>query len=289
MKAPKIVQSYWSKAYQNTPNSGWAFRESHYMSWALSCLQLKQFYDEIELVTDSEGADLLINKLHLPYTSCLTILDKLKNENPAIWALGKIAAYEVQQEPFIHVDGDIYIWKPFPKRIEEAGIVAQNIEKNYSMGINLLDEMRDKNFTFPFHLSLVDMCESNMGITGGHDLNFFKDYCSMVHGFLEVNRDKLASLSGGVSSVNTIMEQYLMYEYAQRRGKKIECLIPSLPNTEMYKLTLFCLLPKEVSFIHNIGSNKRREIMSDRLARLLYCSYPRHYAHIINLLKQESI
>jgi hypothetical protein len=60
MKAPRIVQSYCSKAYQNTPNSGWAFRESHYMSWALSCLQLKQFYDEIELVTDSEGADLLI-------------------------------------------------------------------------------------------------------------------------------------------------------------------------------------------------------------------------------------
>ena len=74
------------------------------MSWALSCLQLKHFYDEIELVTDSEGADLLINKLHLPYTSCLTILDKLKNENPAIWALGKIAAYEVQREPFIHVE-----------------------------------------------------------------------------------------------------------------------------------------------------------------------------------------
>ena len=25
MKAQRIVQSYWSKAYQNTPNSGWAF------------------------------------------------------------------------------------------------------------------------------------------------------------------------------------------------------------------------------------------------------------------------
>lgn len=57
MKAPRIVQSYWSKAYQNTPNSGWAFRESHYMSWALSCLQLKQFYDEIELVTDRNSLD----------------------------------------------------------------------------------------------------------------------------------------------------------------------------------------------------------------------------------------
>lgn len=42
------------------------------MSWALSCLQLKQSYDKVELVTDSEGAELLINKLHLPYTSCKT-------------------------------------------------------------------------------------------------------------------------------------------------------------------------------------------------------------------------
>ena len=28
MKAPRIVQSYWSKAYQNTPNSGWAIPDT---------------------------------------------------------------------------------------------------------------------------------------------------------------------------------------------------------------------------------------------------------------------
>ncbi len=289
MKKTKIVQSYWSKAYKNSPNSGWAFRETHYMSWALSCLQLKQFYDEIELITDSEGADLLINKLHLPYTSYLTTLDKLNDENPAIWTLGKIAAYEMQQEPFIHVDGDIYIWKPFPKRIENAGIVAQNIEKNYTFGINLLGEMRNMDFFFPFLPSTGDMYESNMGIVGGHDLDFFKDYCSLVYNFLDSNRDKLESLSGGVSSVNTIMEQYLMYEYAKRRGKEVEYLIPNLPSSRMYKLTLFSLLPIDVSFIHNIGSNKKREITSDRLARLLYCAYPQYYAHVSNLLKQKTV
>lgn len=219
MKKTKIVQSYWSKAYKNSPNNGWAFRETHYMSWALSCLQLKQFYDEVELVTDSEGANLLINKLHLPYTSCLTTLDKLNDENPAIWALGKIAAYEVQQESFIHVDGDIYIWKPFPKRIENAGIVAQNIEKNYPFGIKLLSEMRDRYFSFPFLPSAGDMCEANMGIVGGHELDFFRDYCSLVYSFLDSNRDKLETLSGGVSSINTIMEQYLMYEYAKQISK----------------------------------------------------------------------
>lgn len=259
------------------------------MSWALSCLQLKQFYNEIELVTDSEGAELLINKLHLPYTSCQTTLDKLDSENPAIWTLGKIAAYEKQQTPFIHVDGDIYIWNPFPRRIEEAGIAAQNIERNYPFSIKLLEEMKEKHFSFPIQPSLGDMCETNMGIIGGHDLDFFKEYCSLVHKFLDVNRDKLDKLSGGVSSVNTIMEQYLMYEYAQKNGKDIKYLISNLPNTEMYKLTLFSLLPTNVSFIHNIGSNKKREITSDRLARILYCAYPKHYANIINLLNNNTI
>lgn len=283
MKKPKIVQSYWTEAYQNSPNRGWAFKETHYMSWALSCLQLKQSYDEVELVTDSEGAELLINKLHLPYTSCKTTLDKLSGKNPALWALGKIAAYEEQEKPFIHVDGDIYIWKPFPSRIENAGICAQNVEKNYPYSINLLNEMRDKKFSFPFQPSSGDMCESNMGVIGGHDLYFFKDYCSLVYRFLDSNRNQLEGLSGGVSSVNTIMEQYLMYEYAKRCGKEIEYLIPSLPHTEMYKLTLFSLLPRDICFIHNIGSNKKREITSDRLARLLYCAYPKRYSHIINL------
>lgn len=216
-------------------------------------------------------------------------MDNLSEENPALWALGKIAAYEAQQVPFIHVDGDIYIWKPFPTRIENAGILAQNVEKNYPYGINLLNEMHEKGFSFPFQPSSADMCETNMGIIGGNDLDFFNDYCSLVYRFLETNRKKLDSLSKGVSSVNTIMEQYLMYEYVEQRGKKVEYLIANLPHTEMYKLTLFSLLPRDVSFVHNIGTNKKREITSDRLARLLYCAHPECYSHISNLLKQNII
>lgn len=248
----KIVQSYWSKAYKNSHNYGWACKDSHYMSWALSCLQLRKFYDNVELVTDSEGAELLIDKLHLPYTSYNTTLDNLNNKNPEIWALGKIAAYNEQHEPFIHVDGDIYIWKPFPKRIEEADIVAQNIEKDYPYGINLLKEMIEKKFFFPFQTSIEDMCEANMGIFGGHDIDFIHKYCNLVYNFLDSNINKIETLSEGVTSINTIMEQYLIFEYAKKHDKKIEYIIDMLPYKEMYKLTLFNLLPKEVSFIHRL-------------------------------------
>ena len=37
-------------------------------------------------------------------------------------------AHAVQTEPFIHVDGDVYLPQPLPKEIENAPLVAQNRE-----------------------------------------------------------------------------------------------------------------------------------------------------------------
>ena len=38
------------------------------MSWVLSCLSLRNYYDDVELYTDKLGYELLIEKLRLPYT-----------------------------------------------------------------------------------------------------------------------------------------------------------------------------------------------------------------------------
>lgn len=40
----------------------------------------------------------------------------------------KYLAYSNQKEPFIHIDGDVFIWKPFSKEIETADLIAQNKE-----------------------------------------------------------------------------------------------------------------------------------------------------------------
>lgn len=45
---------------------GWARPEYHLMSWALSCLQLKKIYGNVELYANNTAAELLINDLKLP-------------------------------------------------------------------------------------------------------------------------------------------------------------------------------------------------------------------------------
>ncbi len=80
------------------------------MSWTLSCLNLRKFYENVELVTDEVGYRYLIEKLKLPYSSVRVELDCINTYPSSLWAIGKLYTYGIQNEPFIHVDGDVYIW-----------------------------------------------------------------------------------------------------------------------------------------------------------------------------------
>ena len=97
----KIVQSFWSCHQTNLLefSAGWISPEFNFMSWALSCLQLKQFYPEVTLYTDNTGAKMLIDVLQLPYDKLICDLDTLNSYHPQLWALPKIHTYSKQEAP----------------------------------------------------------------------------------------------------------------------------------------------------------------------------------------------
>lgn len=102
-----------------TDSYGWLLPIFNYLSWIISCNQLRRYYDDVTLVTDSQGYDVLINKLHLPYTDVIESLDCLNHYNPNLWALAKIKAYQSIKEPFIHVDGDVFIWTKIDESLRD--------------------------------------------------------------------------------------------------------------------------------------------------------------------------
>src|SRR5689334_17471879 len=121
----KIVQSFWSRPslHSNTVlvdarfNGGWPHRLVNYYSWAFSCLQLCKFYKEVELVTDDWGKELLVNKLGLPYTKVSLALNEIDGFDQGLWVLGKICAYRCQEEPFLHIDHDVFLWKELDRNL----------------------------------------------------------------------------------------------------------------------------------------------------------------------------
>lgn len=83
----KIIQSFWTGKNNDLEHSyGWLSNKYHYMSWILSCNQLRKYYDEVELFTDSLGYTILIEKLKLPYTNVHVVLDELNNYHNNLWA-----------------------------------------------------------------------------------------------------------------------------------------------------------------------------------------------------------
>ena len=65
----KAIQTFWTCNRSLLEHSFyWKGPQCHLMAWALSCLSLREHYDEVVLYTDSNGYKVFGELLQLPYT-----------------------------------------------------------------------------------------------------------------------------------------------------------------------------------------------------------------------------
>ena len=165
---------------------GWIAPEYHLMGWALSCLQLHKLYGSITLYANSPAAGLLLDTLQLPFNSLILVHDQLTLPHPDLWALPKIYTYSLQEKPFLHVDGDVFLFEPLDSGLLDSDLVAQN------------KEVATEHYYFPAqkalmcHFSFFPPCvkkdfESgkpihacNAGILGGNNISFYRDYTALT-------------------------------------------------------------------------------------------------------------
>lgn len=285
----KIIQTFWTGPA--TPNGnllnikgGWMAAEYHWMSWALSCLQLKKLYGEVELITDDLGKKILIDTLGLPYTHVSTVLEgKLNNYPPELWSLAKIVAFAEQQAPFLHFDGDFFIWQPVEPRIMEAAIVAQNLEENLSYYRDMMKDMEKQGWRMPPVLAGVSQSPmiyaANTGIFGGHQLDFVKAYCQNAFDFINSNTDIIPKTKK--NQLNFIFEQCLLYYFAQQEGVAIEYFMEEPVDEPSYSdYARFVDVP-QVKMIHTLGGFKTMPYTCSSMAKRLRNDFPAMYYHIL--------
>ena len=295
----KIVQSLWSKPRKPKGNSkgadlnacGWPDKKYNYLSWILSCLQLRKFYDEVELVTDEEGHDLLINKLGLPYTTVNVTLDQLNGYDPDLWALGKLYAYRMQDKPFIHTDNDVFIWRRFDPDLESAPLLCQSREEGKGFA-----EMYSSHFFpivqhFDFYPEVLDKAllknneikAINAGILGGWDLDFYRNYTRQAFEFVDRNVHKLNKIS--VSSFNLIFEQFLYRALADDGGHAIKYFHADETMRALY--FDYTGIPASTAYIHLSGGLKRDKYLVDCLEYRVLTDYPDHYYRLMLLIRRN--
>jgi hypothetical protein len=298
----KIVHSLWSKPGQKRSGlplsdinkSSWMDKRYNYFSWTLSLLQFKKYYDQIELVTDKKGYDLLINKLELPYTNVKILLDDLNHYHPDIWAIGKLYTYSIQEEPFIHVDGDVFIWEKFDEKLESSSLLCQKKEEGNHYSDTYLKSFWSivENFKFypdVLHKSLaknncIKAC--NAGVIGGYNLEFFKVFCKMAFEFIDRNIDEMNKIN--IKKANIIFEQFLFSALVEERGEEITYFNPNAHDL-INDYADYTGIPDKTKFIHTPGSFKEDLFIVDALEHRLLKDYPDYYYKIVNLIKTNQI
>jgi len=297
----KIVQTLWTKpvfdgyggVFGQKFNGGWISRKYYYMSWALSCLQFGRFYEYVELVTDKRGKEILIDYLGLPYTNVKVELDRLNKYPVSLWTLPKIHTYKIQDEPFIHADGDVFIWEKFGRNIESSRLCSQQQVINHKPQYHAIKEIED-------HFDYIPDCIrkdiagskvlriSNAGILGGNDLDFFKEYAKISYEFVDRNISQIDKLRSGCFGM--IFEEYLFYCLAREKGIEITYLLEPLSDDFTgTQLIGFETAPGKTKFIHPVGSFKKYSQVCDQLADVLLLNYPSYYYMIMKLLHDFKI
>jgi len=285
----KIVQSFWMGNNSDMKKTfGWLSNKYHYLSWILSANQLRHFYDEVELFTDKCGYEILINKLQLPYTKVHVVLDELNSYDVNLWALAKIKTYSLFNESFLHVDGDVFIWKAFDKNLLSKDLITQNIETTTEyyreMWNNIYQHLNYLPYPMESYHKELSNKSYNMGIFGGNDIEFIRKYTAESFHFVETNNE--SAVKTNMYNFNMFFEQVLFYEMTKLENKKVSCLINKDIKDNGYDndFANFDEVPNYRTYLHILGYLKRIQLVCIKLEIYVQKYYPEYYERVENLL-----
>ena len=296
----KSVWSFWSKPFQAHRNGSWASEKHHLLAWILSVETARQHYPRTGLFTDDAGVKLLVDGLGLEFAEISTALNELAGADVEWWALGKIRAYELQREPFVHLDSDVFLWKRLPGHLESADVLAQNPEPFNPGASYYQPEVMEGALRASVEGWLPEewtwyRCAGRRqrgdccGIFGGARMDFIQHYAAQARRLIEhpANQRAWCKLAHK-PAYNILFEQYLLSACVEHRGNQ-----PHARGTDVEIRYVFNSAEEahnrkraaELGFTHLIADAKKNAVLMDRLENRGRRDYPEKYERCLACLE----
>jgi len=300
----RAVWSFWSKPYQAYKGRIWGEPRHHLLAWGLSLRLAQRQFPETLLVTDSQGKALLVDRLGLDFTHVSTELDSLRHADQGWWALGKLVAYSLQDQPFVHLDTDVFLWRPLPAWLITAPVFAQCPERHSLQHawcppheIEALFAGHKKSLPPEWEWSSSRgepwFREENCGILGANNLAFLHYYANAA---LQLALDPAhAAVWADLpekSGFNMIIEQHFLsacLDYHRHnpesrfRGIGIRYLFPTFDDA----FNADCAA--RAGFTHLLGDAKTRPEVTARLERRVAELDPAFHRHCQRLATHPAL
>lgn len=292
----RAVWSFWSKPYQARKGRTWREPHHHLLAWGLSLRQASKHYPDTMLVTDKAGKALLIDQLGLDFKHVSTELEALRDADIGWWALGKLYAYSLQDRPFIHLDTDVFLWKPLPLSVAQSPVFAQSPEFHSGVGPDCLPAKIEAAFAkyglplppeWEWSRSLGESSfrEENCGILGGQRHDFLR-YCAQLG--LRMVRDPTHAPAWrelpNKDGYNMMVEQFLLsacldyhriHPQSPYRDVRVRYLLPNWADAfDPAKIA-------QVGYTHLLGDSKADGAVMQRLERRVQSEDREFYRHCL--------
>lgn len=234
------VYSFWSKPFDKF---GGGFNSSRHLlsSLAFSVIHATGF-DQKVLYTDRP-------ELLAP---CLPLFDRVEvidfpDVDEKHWAVSKIYVYSLQNQPFLHIDNDVFFLKGTPAKVFSAQAIAQSVETkedfwhNYFPQYNLVAKYGKfpKHWVFDWPFS-DNIFSYNAGVLGGINLDFIHEYADTALEYM--------SHFPNEGDINTTIEQSYFSMTAKALNIKVDTIIDDWKNTAQ---------ARRIGFRHFWGGTKK--------------------------------
>src|SRR5260370_21308632 len=110
----RAVWSLWRKPFWAHKGRIWREPRHPLLAWGLSLNLARRHFAETQLVTDTPGKIMLIDRLGPELDDIRVDLDGLRDTDPGWWALGKLIAYSLPKGPFAHPHTDVCLCNALP-------------------------------------------------------------------------------------------------------------------------------------------------------------------------------
>ena len=255
------LYSFWSKPFLAKSEfktfGEFNTKEDFLLSWSVSVKLARRHFARVILVTDTWAWKNLFEPLDLPIDDVRIILDDLDCTTD-MWSISKAYSIMEMEEPFVHLDSDVYLWEELSEEILCSKVFTQSREgkwdpyqdqiytkrsddyhRNFEGGCKYFNNFRAENLE---HLAY------NTGVVGGNDLGFLKNWAE--------NMISLANLYDSKFKSNEFIgERYLAVVWVE------QALIRAMEIVDEYQIIVVLDDPSidQEHYTHLCGASKKKK------------------------------
>lgn len=303
----KAVFTHWSDTVYLNRYCGFNSKKDFFYSFGLALFCARSFFSKVILYTDKNGLR-DIEPFHQLIDEVHTDIEVLNTHNAprSLWAYPKIITYSLQEDPFLHVDNDVFLWEKPKIEFLEQELVCQSIEYkmqmyNFCFKRILNSPLRPSIFKNLFLFKKLcylfkrkknhqnPILTPNFGVFGGNDVTFIQKYAKNVLDILSIKKNKEYLNKHDLGdSFNAIFEQWIFSQMAFNENKKITPLLKPPPGyivcNEIDPKNAKCIYnaPDQVKYTHLVAGSKRDPSISIKVENKVKSFFPQKIINMID-------